>query len=146
MELQPTAKLLAAGPLFETAPVDCAPGTQAFYNSVILLESDLAPHDLRELTAEIEQWMGRPQERERNAPRTLDLDLLFCGERVVNDAVLTLPHPRLAQRRFVLAPLAAVCEERVLPGQKQTVGELLAQLPADDEVMKVSDRWIDLDP
>jgi 2-amino-4-hydroxy-6-hydroxymethyldihydropteridine diphosphokinase len=144
LELLPEAKLLAAGPLFETAPVDCAPGTQAFYNSVILLECGLAPHDLRELTAGIEQWMGRPQDRERNAPRTLDLDLLFYGDQQVNDAVLTLPHPRLAQRRFVLAPLAAVCGERVLPGQQQTVSELLERLPAGDEVVKVSEQWIEL--
>jgi 2-amino-4-hydroxy-6-hydroxymethyldihydropteridine diphosphokinase len=142
LERLPTAQLLAVGPLFETAPVDCAPGTQAFLNSVILLECDLPPHALREITAEVECWMGRPAEREKNAPRTLDLDLLFFGDRQIDDAVLTLPHPRLAQRRFVLEPLAAVCGQRVLPGQQRSIAELLAQLPTDQGVVKLGDEWV----
>jgi len=142
LERLPTAQLLAVGPLFETAPIDCAPGTQAFLNSVILLECDLPPHELREITAEVEQWMGRPAEREKNAPRTLDLDLLFCGDHQIDDAVLSLPHPRLAQRRFVLEPLAAVCGERVLPGQHQSIAALLDQLPADQGVVKLVDEWV----
>lgn len=144
LELLPSAQWLAAGPLFETEPIDCAPGTQAFLNTVILIECDLPPHELRETTAEVEQWMGRPAEREKNAPRTLDLDLLFCGDHQINDAVLNLPHPQLAERRFVLEPLAAICGERVLPGQQKSISELLAQLPSDQGVVKLCDEWVTL--
>lgn len=144
LELLPSAKWLAAGPLFETVPIDCALGTQAFLNSVILLECELSPHELRDITAEVEQWMGRPSVREKNAPRTLDLDLLFCGDRQIDDAVLSLPHPRLAQRRFVLEPLAAICGERVLPGQQRSISALLEQLPSDQGVVKLCDEWVAL--
>ncbi len=143
LEIAPALRLTAAAPLYETAPVDCAPDAQAFYNSVVEVESTLTPHELRELTAAVERWMGRPETREKNAPRTLDLDLLYCGNQVVNDEVLTLPHPRLTQRRFVLEPLSAIRPGLVLPGQTKTASELLATLPPDDEVVQVRDAgWL----
>jgi 2-amino-4-hydroxy-6-hydroxymethyldihydropteridine diphosphokinase len=143
LERAPGMRVTAVGPLYETAPMDCAPGTGAFYNSVVEVECGLEPHALREVTAEVEGWMGRPAVRERNAPRTLDLDLLYCGERVLADEVLILPHPRLAERRFVLAPLAAVRGMLVLPGQTKTVGELLAELPEGGEVEQVREGdWL----
>jgi len=138
LEVLPGARVTGVGPLFETAPVDCAPGTQAFYNSVVEIECGMEPHALREVTAGVERWMGRPEVRERNAPRTLDLDLLYCGDRVVADEVLEIPHPRLGERRFVLAPLAAMRGDLVLPGRVKSVGELLAVLPGGDEVVAVS--------
>lgn len=145
LTMVPEAQITAVGPLFETAPIDCAPGTQAFYNSVVEIECGLEPHALREVTAEVERWMGRPEVRERNAPRTLDLDLLYCGKRVVTDEILVIPHPRLAQRRFVLAPLAAIRGDLLLPGQVQSVAALLAGLSDEDEMVMVSDgSWCGL--
>jgi 2-amino-4-hydroxy-6-hydroxymethyldihydropteridine diphosphokinase len=139
LEVVPRAKLTGVAPLYETAPVDCAPGTQAFLNSVVEIECALSPHELRELTAGVERWMGRPEWRERHAPRTLDLDLLYCGEAAVADEVLVIPHPRLGQRRFVLEPLAAIRADLVLPGQTATVGALLEALPGGGEVVRVRD-------
>jgi 2-amino-4-hydroxy-6-hydroxymethyldihydropteridine diphosphokinase len=138
LEILPEGRLMAVAPLFETAPVGCAPGSQAFYNSVVEIECGLNPHELRDRTAQVELWMGRPEVRERNAPRTLDLDLLYCGEFVVDDAILTIPHPRLSQRRFVLAPLAVLCPEKVLPGQNHPITALLEALPAGDQVVEVT--------
>lgn len=144
LDLLPESKITAVAPLYETDPVDCPAGSQAFYNSLVELECGLSPHELRELTAQVERLSGRPELRERNAPRTLDLDLLYCGDEVVDDAVLTIPHPRLVQRRFVLAPLADIRPAMVLPGQERDVRSLLRALPKGDEVVQVMGvDWLD---
>lgn len=140
LEQAPGLRLRAVAPLFETEPVGCAPGTQAFYNSVVVVEvtdAALTPHGLRRMTEAVERWSGRPETRDRNAPRTLDLDLLFWGQQCAEDAELTLPHPRLGQRRFVLEPLAAVAGGLRLPGDDRTVAERLAALPPGEEVRRV---------
>ena len=94
-------------PVYETAPVGCAPGTAPFLNAVIELgiSADRSPHDLLDFTQTIERSLGRPSQRSKNAPRTIDVDLLYCGDRAVDDERLVLPHPRLRERRFVLVPL-----------------------------------------
>ncbi len=144
LDLLPESRITVIAPLYETDPVDCPPGSQTFYNSVVELECGLSPHELRELTAQVERLSGRPELRERNAPRTLDLDLLYCGDEVVDDAVLTIPHPRLVLRRFVLAPLAEIHPGLVLPGQKCDVRALLRALPKGDEVVQVMGvDWLD---
>ena len=76
----------------------------------------------------VEAALGRPEQRERNSPRTLDLDLLYADAVVSEDAELILPHPRLHVRRFVLQPLADIRPDLILPKQTQTVAKLLAEL------------------
>jgi len=124
----PGIRLNASAQVYETEPVDCAPGTQAFLNTVIEVAADCLPHELHAHLKAIEQALGRPEKRERNSPRTLDLDLLYADDVVSDDPVLTLPHPRMHLRRFVLEPLADIRPELVLPGQKVSVAELLAGL------------------
>ncbi|MFC5457380.1 2-amino-4-hydroxy-6-hydroxymethyldihydropteridine diphosphokinase [Prosthecobacter fluviatilis] len=124
----PGIRLNASARVYETEPVDCAPGTQAFLNTVIEVAAECTPEELHEHLKAIEQALGRPEQRERNSPRTLDLDLLYADDVVSDDPVLTLPHPRMHLRRFVLEPLADIRPELVLPGQKVTVAELLANL------------------
>lgn len=120
--------LNASAPVYETEPVDCAPGTQAFLNTVIEVAAACTPPELHAHLKAIEQTLGRPEQRERNSPRTLDLDLLYADDVVSDDPVLILPHPRMHLRRFVLEPLADIRPELVLPGQKATVAALLQQL------------------
>ena len=127
----PGAVLLAAAPVYETAPVGCPPGSQSFYNSVVELACPLAPHALHRVLQAVEALLGRPGERERNAPRPLDLDILYAGGLRLNDEVLTIPHPRLHTRRFVLQPLAEIRPGLVLPGQSHTVRQLLDALEDD---------------
>lgn len=124
----PGIRLNASAQVYETEPVDCAPGTQAFLNTVIEVSANCLPHELHAHLKAIEQALGRPEQRERNSPRTLDLDLLYAEDVVSDDPVLTLPHPRMHLRRFVLEPLADIRPELVLPGQKVTVAELLVGL------------------
>ncbi|MBB5032032.1 2-amino-4-hydroxy-6-hydroxymethyldihydropteridine diphosphokinase [Prosthecobacter vanneervenii] len=127
----PGLVLTGSARVYETEPVDCAPGTQAFLNTVIEVKAECTPQEMHAQLKAIEQALGRPEQRERNSPRTLDLDMLYADDVVSDDPVLTLPHPRMHLRRFVLEPLADIRPELVLPGQSKTVAELLAQLPAE---------------
>ena len=116
-------------PIYETEPVDCTPGTAPYLNAVMEIEYDGEPLALFHALQEIERAQGRPTAHARNAPRTLDLDLLYAGDCILQTPELTLPHPRLTQRRFVLQPLADLRPDLILPGTQQTVFQLLAGLP-----------------
>lgn len=107
---------LLLSPIFETEPVDCPPGSGAFYNAVIEIETDLPPLELLEATQAIEAAMGRPARRETNAPRPIDLDLLYYDAIEFESPELILPHPRLTQRAFVLRPLLAIRPDLVPDG------------------------------
>jgi len=99
---------LLVSSVYETEPVDCPPGSGQFYNAVIELETGLPPLELLRRTQEIEQIMGRPAERERNAPRNVDLDLLYYDNLKLAEGGLILPHPRMWERAFVLLPLSEI--------------------------------------
>lgn len=99
---------LLLSPVFETEPVDCPEGSGAFYNAVIEIETTLPPLELLAATQAIERALGRPEVRAVNAPRTVDLDLLYYDDLDWEAPGLILPHPRMFQRAFVLKPLAAI--------------------------------------
>jgi len=103
-------RLVRISSLYRTAPYE-ALGPD-FINAVALIETRLSPLDLLHALQHIETSHGRPRPY-KNAPRTLDLDLIFHGEEKLATAELTLPHPRWQERAFVLVPLAEVCPERV---------------------------------
>jgi len=124
-------------PIYETEPVDCEPGTAPYLNAVMEIEFSGEPLALFHALQQIERALGRPAEHARNAPRTLDLDLLYAGDCIPQSAELTLPHPRLTQRRFVLQPLADIRPKLILPGTDKTVAELLAGLPATPGVTMI---------
>ena len=118
-ELSPAAlpSRLRWSPLFRTAPVGGPPGQPDYLNAVVLLDGLRPDPDPMALLLELqalERRFGR-ERRERWGPRLLDLDLLWCGERVCMRGELELPHPRLAERAFVLAPLAAIDPALVPP-------------------------------
>jgi len=97
-------------------------------NAVAELELGGSPFECLARLRAVERAFGRPERRPRFAPRTLDLDLLLFGHAVVATPELTLPHPGLARRRFVLAPLAELAPELVPPGQTRAIAELLRDL------------------
>ena len=139
----PQLKILAVAPIYETDPVDCTPDSGAFYNTVMEVEWEGDPRELRRHTEAVEWAQGRPKQRPRNAPRVLDLDLLYAGDWVLRgDAELELPHPRLAERRFVLEPLAAIRPDLVLPGQTRTVAQLLQGLPPEILRQVWDETWL----
>ncbi len=121
---QADAQLVAQGGVYETDPVDCPPGSEPFYNSVLEIETELSARELLDVTQSIERKCGRMAQSIRNAPRPLDLDLLYAEDVILDQEDLKLPHPRIHERLFVLAPLADIRPSLRLPGQTGTVLEL----------------------
>ncbi len=115
-------------PVYRTPPLACPAGSPDFLNTVVELAWNGTPHHLLDQTSGIEQQLGRTRGAERNAPRTIDLDLLYCGGLELADTDLTLPHPRIAERRFVLQPLADIRPGLVLPGMSFPVSVMLENL------------------
>lgn len=127
----PDEPMLTA-PVYQTEPRFCPPGSPDFLNTVVEIVFEGSPLELLAQTRAIEQQLGRTRGEERNTPRTIDIDLLYLGDDIFEDAELTLPHPRIGERRFVLQPLADIRPELVLPGQSPSVGNMLLALPCDD--------------
>jgi len=118
--------------IYETEPAGCEPGTASYLNVVIEIEFDGHPVTLLDALQKIEKELGRPSKRPRNAPRTIDLDVLYVGNLVLANDEIVIPHPRLHLRRFVLAPLTDIRPALMLPGQHETAAQLLAKLPPSD--------------
>lgn len=126
--------LRRASSLYYTEPVGGAP--QPWYCNVVQeVETILGPEDLLSELLDIEADMGR-RRGDRNAPRIIDLDILMFGDRVIRTDFLTVPHPRLAVRRFVLEPLAEISGDIVCPGMGVTVAELLENLADTHKVLR----------
>jgi len=121
--------LLRRSAWHETAPVGGPAGQGAYLNGAALLETTLAPADLLEALQGIETRLGRDREAEGpNGARPMDLDLLWHGDASLASDALTLPHPRLEERLFVLEPLAEIAPDHVLPGCGRTVVERIEEL------------------
>jgi 2-amino-4-hydroxy-6-hydroxymethyldihydropteridine diphosphokinase len=135
LSLLPQSQLTGVSLLYETEPVDDGsnPGEGWFLNGVVQLETDLPPKSLLNVLREIERSLGRDEDN-RSGPRTIDLDILFYGERVINDPELVVPHPRLHQRRFVLMPLSELDPLFVHPVRHRTVNQMLTEVDDRSEV------------
>ncbi|WP_293781247.1 2-amino-4-hydroxy-6-hydroxymethyldihydropteridine diphosphokinase [uncultured Oxalicibacterium sp.] len=125
----PHTCLTARSSLYRTAPIDA--GGDDYVNAVAQLQTTLPAQGLLDALLDLEQQFGRERPYV-NAPRTLDLDLLLYGEECIDTATLTVPHPRMTQRAFVLIPLLEIAPHVVLPGAK----------PAQDFLKDVRDQAI----
>jgi 2-amino-4-hydroxy-6-hydroxymethyldihydropteridine diphosphokinase len=119
----PNSHVLARSRFYRTPPWGKVEQPD-FLNAVIALETPLPPHDLLDALLEIERQAGRLRNGERWGPRTLDLDLLHVAGKTVNDERLTLPHPHISERAFVLLPLNDLAPDLDIPGQGR-VSDLL---------------------
>ncbi len=115
-EISTPAEPFLAASTYQTEPLLCPPGSPQFCNSVVEISFDGDPFELLELTQAIEKKLGRTAVPERNAPRIIDVDLLYFGDEIIDTEDLVLPHPRIGERRFVLEPLAEIRPDLILPG------------------------------
>jgi len=117
---------------YETEPVGGPPDAPLFLNAVVQVETDLEPRELLAVLLDIERQLGRVR-GERNAPRTIDLDLLLYDDLILNDPGLTIPHPRMHERGFVLEPMAEIAPDLVHPILGDTMQELWDKWEPEDD-------------
>ena len=141
MAMHGVAQPVLCSRVYETEPVGSGSGGDAFLNAVIEVEYDGLPATLLDGLQSIEAAMGRPSKRPRNAPRTLDLDILYAGNLELANNEIVIPHPRLHVRRFVLQPLHDIRPELRLPGHQGTVRELLTALDDPAAVAEYAAQW-----
>jgi 2-amino-4-hydroxy-6-hydroxymethyldihydropteridine diphosphokinase len=130
---------LSRSSLFCSTPVDCPPGSPDFVNAVVRIdvEERIRPEDFLKSLQAMEKHFGRVRDGNRNAARTLDLDLICWGRLILDQPGLQLPHPRAHQRAFVLAPMAEIDADFRLPGFDHTVAQQLASLGGDVGVKRL---------
>ena len=119
-------------PLYQTEPVG-KKEQDWFINGVCAMETSMEPAEVLEFLLNVEKMMGRVR-RERWGPRVIDLDILFFGQEVINQEALQIPHPRLHERRFVLAPLNDIAPDLRHPLLGKTISQILSELPGEERV------------
>lgn len=129
--------------VYETEPVGVKPEYAGlrFLNAVVVVETGESAEAWLQALAGIEQRLGRVRTEDRYAPRTIDIDILYAGDHCIGSGGLTVPHPRWAERRFVVEPLAEVRPHLVLPGEKRTVLEILDGLPKAESLQRLATAW-----
>lgn len=132
--------IVAVSPAYETAPVGYADQPD-FLNAVVIVETKLGPLDLLDATQAIENVHGRTRSFP-NAPRTLDIDILFLDEKVMSTPRLTVPHPRVTERAFALVPLADVAPDLRDPRTGRNLHDLAARVAGRQFVRRRADRLI----
>ncbi|MFH0846532.1 MAG: 2-amino-4-hydroxy-6-hydroxymethyldihydropteridine diphosphokinase [Chloroflexota bacterium] len=131
-------KIAKVSSIYETEPVG-NPNQPPFLNMVCQAETAISPLGLLILVKAIENKLGRMPD-EPDSPRTIDIDILFYGDRVMETPQLTVPHPRLRERAFVLVPLAELAPDLVHPVAHKTVSELLSQVGGKEGVRLFAKR------
>jgi 2-amino-4-hydroxy-6-hydroxymethyldihydropteridine diphosphokinase len=128
----------AVSAIYETEPVDVA-SQPWFLNCAVALETEKMPKQLLSSVMNIEQEMGRRRQgSQAKGPREIDIDILLFGKSIVDTKQLTIPHPAMHERRFVLQPLAEIAPEQRHPVLKRTVREMLDALPPNQAVRRVN--------
>ncbi len=134
--------LYLQAPIYQSQPVDCASDAPDFFNTVIEIDYIGEPYDLLKMTQAVEFRLGREAVYEQNAPRVIDVDILYFGSGVINEEILTIPHPRMLERRFVLQPLNDIRANLILPGDTVTISKHHRDLGSDESPLTlVQSMW-----
>lgn len=134
-QLESAGTVRSLSSIYETEPVELT-DQPMFLNCAVALETFVSPEKLMRQLLEIEKAMGR-QRIQKKGPRIIDLDILLFGDQVVNTPTLTIPHPAMHQRRFVLEPLAEIAPDAKHPLLKRDARELLQELPPGQSVNRI---------
>jgi 2-amino-4-hydroxy-6-hydroxymethyldihydropteridine diphosphokinase len=137
-EVQPP--ILSSG-IYETEAIDCERGASKFLNAVVEFDYEGDSGQLLEQVGRIEESLGRTRDHQKNVSRTIDIDLLYYGDRRIDNERLQLPHPRMHLRRFVLQPLTDIRPDLILPNQTRTVADLLAEIEDYGGVVRLASDW-----
>ena len=139
----PGIRLMAQSPVYDSDPVGVPEPWHklAFLNAVLIVETAMPAPELHKQTRHIERDMGREPAAPKNAPRQIDIDLIYAGAVRMETPELIVPHPRWFLRRFVLVPLATVRPELIIPGQSLTVSEVLRSLMDPAQVREFARDW-----
>jgi 2-amino-4-hydroxy-6-hydroxymethyldihydropteridine diphosphokinase len=129
--------------IYETEPVGVKPKYRnlLYLNAVLVISASIRPEQMSNKIHAIEDALGRVRSEDRFAPRIIDIDILYAGSVMLDDHELTLPHPRWAERRFVVQPLSDLRPDLVFPGSNQTVKEILRKLPGSPKANLFRKNW-----
>ena len=135
-------ELRSRSSLYQTEPVD-APNQAWFVNAVAEIRFGGRPDELLQICVNVETARGRERNRSRRChePRILDLDVLLLGDTVLSTDELTIPHPRLHERRFVLEPMVEIAPDAIHPGLRKTMRDLLQECPDESQVVRLEDAF-----
>ena len=129
-------RIIRVSSVYETAPWGKADQAD-FLNQVLLVETLLRPMNLLQSILEIEKELGRKRSI-RNAPRSIDIDILLYNDEIIESAGLTIPHPRISERRFVLEPLNEIAPDYIHPVFQKSIQQLLSECKDELAVKKIS--------
>ena len=141
-KIVPHNSIFKQAPIFQSEPVNCPRNSPDFFNTVIEIDYLGNPYELLEATQAIEFHLGREVVFQDNAPRVIDVDILYFGTTTLKESILNIPHPEMTSRRFVLQPLADISPNLILPGDKATIAEHLKYLDSDEPPLSlVQSDW-----
>lgn len=134
--------IVGRSPIYETDPVDVPEefADKPFLNSILIVDAAMPLADIATHMAGVENNMGRKRSSQANAPRIIDVDIIYAGNIQQEAGSLMVPHPRWSTRRFVVQPLADLKPNLVLPCETKTVAEVLLSLPDKPEVVRYQDH------
>ena len=132
---------IVSSAVYETEPIGCETGAGKFLNAAVEFGYAGEPEDLLEELGGIEEKLGRPAGHPQNISRTIDLDLLYCGDLEITTDELQLPHPRMIEREFVLRPLSDIVPDLIVPKQTESIRESLVRMPETGTVVCFAAEW-----
>lgn len=132
----PGCTVIDSSPFYSTEPVGVE-GHEWYVNSVISVMTDMPPLELMKNLLSVERGMGRKRNGSRWGPREIDLDILLYGEEVIEEDDLTVPHPLMHDRRFVMAPITAIDPDLIHPVLGKSMKDILMEIPEDEQIVSI---------
>ncbi len=127
-------KFITGSSIYETSPVGMLAETRSFYNSIVVIDSEISPSDMLTKIKDFENSNDRDTESSHNLPRTIDIDILFTDNIILDSPKLTIPHKKIEERKFILIPLSEIRPDFIHPASGKTISDMLNELESDEKV------------